>query len=380
MRILMTADTVGGVWTYALELAGALSTRGVEVVLATLGDRPSPSQREAAQRVPGLQLRKGAFRLEWMDDPWDDVDRSSEWLLELEAEVRPDVVHLCSFSHGSLPWTAPSLLVAHSCVLSWWEAVRGEAAPAEWETYRRRVAAGLRGADLVAAPTRAMLDAITRLYGSFPEGVVLPNGRAPEAFSPRQKEPFVLSAGRLWDDAKNLSALAAVAPKVGWPVHVAGSLEHPSGRTEPAAGVECLGRLEPPVLAEQLARAAIYAHPARYEPFGLAVLEAAYSGCALVLGDIPSLREVWGDAATFVRPDDSEALLAALVRLIERPEERARMALRARARAFDYTAEAMADRYVETYRRLSGRQGRGSRSAAQARKSGEPREVISCGS
>ncbi len=31
--------------------------------------------------------------------------------------------------------------------------------------------------------------------------------------------------------------------------------------------------------------------PARYEPFGLSVLEAALSGCALVLGDIPSLRE-----------------------------------------------------------------------------------------
>ena len=32
--------------------------------------------------------------------------------------------------------------------------------------------------------------------------------------------------------------------------------------------------------------ASIYALPARYEPFGLSILEAALSGCALVLGDI----------------------------------------------------------------------------------------------
>ena len=44
MKILMTADTVGGVWTYALELAGALAPHGVEVALATMGRRLSSAQ------------------------------------------------------------------------------------------------------------------------------------------------------------------------------------------------------------------------------------------------------------------------------------------------------------------------------------------------
>ncbi|MEB3829625.1 glycosyltransferase [Phormidium sp. CCY1219] len=61
--------------------------------------------------------------------------------------------------------------------------------------------------------------------------------------------------------------------------------------------------MSPEELSHWYARAAIYAFPARYEPFGLSVLEAALSGCALVLGDIPRLREMWGDAAVFANPD-----------------------------------------------------------------------------
>jgi hypothetical protein len=58
--------------------------------------------------------------------------------------------------------------------------------------------------------------------------------------------------------------------------------------------VRCLGPLEASELAGWMHRAAIYALPARYEPFGLSALEAAQAGCALVLGDLSSLREVWG--------------------------------------------------------------------------------------
>ena len=70
--------------------------------------------------------------------------------------------------------------------------------------------------------------------------------------------------------------------------------------------MHCSGRLTPPQMARVVSRApSIYALPARYEPFGLSVLEAALSGCALVLGDIPSLREIWDGAALFVDPDDA---------------------------------------------------------------------------
>ncbi len=105
-------------------------------------------------------------------------------------------------------------------------------------------------------------------------------------------------------------------------------------------------------LRSRMARAAIYALPARYEPFGLSVLEAAAAGCALVLGDIASLRETWAGAALFVPPDDEAALGEALRRLIAAPAERARLAERALRRARALTAAAMAERTLGLYRSL----------------------------
>jgi len=124
-RVLLTADTVGGVWTYAVDLARGLSARGVEVALATMGAPLSDAQRETAERIPGLLVFESGFRLEWMEDPWRDVERAGDWLLGLEARFGPDLVHLNGYAHAALPWSAPKLVVAHSCVLSWWSAVKG---------------------------------------------------------------------------------------------------------------------------------------------------------------------------------------------------------------------------------------------------------------
>jgi len=116
--------------------------------------------------------------------------------------------------------------------------------------------------------------------------------------------------------------------------------------------VQCLGRLAPADLATWLGSAAIFALPARYEPFGLSALEAGLVGCALVLGDIPSLREVWGDAAVFVPPDQPDVLAEVLQRLITDVSWREFMAQRARARALRYTPERMAREYVALYAQL----------------------------
>ena len=52
---------------------------------------------------------------------------------------------------------------------------------------------------------------------------------------------------------------------------------------------------------------------ALYEPFGLAVLEAAQAGCALVLSDIPTFRELWDGAALFVAAATTPRLCAEAV-------------------------------------------------------------------
>jgi glycogen(starch) synthase len=353
-RVLMTTDTIGGVWTYSIDLARGLSSRGVEVALATMGGPLTEAQRETAERIPHLRVFESTFRLEWMEDPWRDVERAGDWLLGLEARIGPDLVHLNGYAHTALPWSAPKLVVAHSCVLSWWSAVKGEAAPESWDRYRQEVGAGLAAADLVVAPTAAMLADLARHHGLPRRSRVIGNGRDGRLFRPAAKEPIIFAAGRLWDEAKNLAALEVVAPEVPWPIYVAGDTLPPEAGC-PEAHIHFtrhLGRLSPRALAAWLGRSAIYALPARYEPFGLSVLEAALAGCALVLGDIPSLRETWRNRASFVPSDDPEALTAALVRLIEDPDRRASLAAGARKRAVELTPERMLDGYLGAYAEL----------------------------
>lgn len=345
----MTADAVGGVWTYALELARALAPRGTEIALAVMGPGPSPDQCREAAGHTNVSLHAAPFALEWMDNPWPEVERAGDWLMELADEADAEIIHLNGYVHAPLPWNAPVLVVAHSCVWSWWAAVHGTDAPAAYAEYQRRVAGGLAAADLVVAPTAAMLDSLGSHYG-YTSGRVIPNARAAGTFAPAPvKRPQVFAAGRAWDAAKNVALLDSAAPQVAWPVFVAGDCHHPGGITTVFSNVRCLGRVDEPVMRQRLAESAIYALPARYEPFGLSALEAGLCGCALVLGDIPSLREVWGDAATYVDPDDAPALARKLNALITDDHARNNMGFRARERAFEYSPARMAEGYLAAY-------------------------------
>src|SRR3954452_21387582 len=129
MKILITTATAGGASPDPAELAAALEAAGDEVVVATMGPRLRRAQREA---LPARVLECDV-RLEWMEDPWDEVEAAGQWLLSLEEEEQPDVVHLCSYAHGAVLFRAPKVLVAHSCVLSWWRAVHGTEAPPSWD-------------------------------------------------------------------------------------------------------------------------------------------------------------------------------------------------------------------------------------------------------
>lgn len=355
IRLLMTTDTVGGVWTYALELVKALQPHGVEFHLASMGRLPSEEQAQEAAQLTNLQLYTSSYALEWMENPWEEVDAAGEWLLALERELKPDIIHLNNYCHGHLSWSAPVLMVGHSCVLSWWKAVKGEEAPERYAAYASRVKQGLQAADLVVAPTQAYLDQLKQYYGPFAQETVIANGRDAALFAPAKKEALVLSAGRLWDEAKNIAACEPAAAKLPWPIAVAGESQHPgSGQERVYTHLRALGRLSPDAMAAAMAKAAIYTMPARYEPFGLSILEAALSGCALVLGDIPSLKENWEGAALFADPTNPDALREQLLFLIYNPRKREELAALAQKRAEAFSLEAQGKAYMQQYRRLLG--------------------------
>jgi glycogen synthase len=351
-QVLMTTDAVGGIWNYSLELASGLAEFGVRTILACMGPPPGSEQRAAAAAIPGLSLQESDYRLEWMPDADLDVARAGRWLLELEKRFAPDLIHLNGYAHAVLNWQAPCMVVAHSCVLSWWQAVRGESAPPEWRRYADRAAAGLRAAAVVVAPTEAFQQTLVANYGTASKAKIIWNGRCPARFVTAAKEELIFGAGRLWDEAKNIAALQKAASHLSWPVVVAGRWHRPEGGGRQPAGIRCLGPLAAPEMVSWLRRAAIYALPARYEPFGLSILEAALAGCALVLGDIPTLRELWRGAALFVPPDDHRQLRLVLQELTVDGRLRDNWGQAARARACLYNSERMTMAYLELYGEL----------------------------
>lgn len=343
----MTSDCVGGVWTYTVDLVRELTRRGHDVVVAVMGGVPTAAQERELVRSGAIAHEVRPYRLEWMAQPDNDLRGASAWLLHLATEHRPDVAHLNQFSFAALQWPCPTVVVAHSDVVTWWRAVHGCDPPAEWADYRARVSDGLRAADRVVAPTAAMLRDLRAAYDFSTPAQVVHNGAALSTDSPNaEKDPQIAAAGRVWDEAKNIATVARAAAGLPWPLLVAGE---GSDRLDEAQG---LGRLDRAAVADLLARSAIFVAPARYEPFGLAALEAGLRGCALVLGDIPTLREVWGDAALFVAPDDATMLRSVLRDLIDDPDLRRERQAAAAARAATFDAADMAAAYVACYRTL----------------------------
>lgn len=351
-HVLMTADTLGGVWTFAMDLCAGLAKHDVQVTLVSMGRLPDRAQTAEAARLPNLTFVPTAYRVEWMDECRAEVLASGDFLLRIAQDLRPDLVHANGYYHAALPFQAPVLLAAHSCVPSWWRACKQEPLSAQWQQYCTWVSDAVRAADLLVAPTRAYLEQFQELHGRAREARVIWNGRGPAGFSPAPKQNKVLAAGRIWDQAKNIEALCRAAEGSDICLEIAGETISPDGRRLGMDAAHFLGRLDPVALAQMMAQAGIYAAPARYEPFGLAVLEAALSGCALVLSDIPSFRELWGGAATFVAADDIAGWREALQRLSRDPGMAAAEGQKARARALRYTTERMSDSYMDAYQKL----------------------------
>lgn len=359
MRILLTADTVGGVWTYAQELVTGLVRRGIEVTLVTFGEMPDLSQMRWTEGLRALDFRPTPFRLEWMQDAACDIEASSEFLLNIIRETDPDVLHFNQYCYGSLPVDIPKIVTAHSDVVSWWQAVHGENPPvSDWtHWYRETVSAGLRGAGTVIAPSRWMLSQIEENYGALRDATVIYNGRTPQRFnSHAEKEDRVISIGRLWDEAKQVSLLTESGLTCA--VTIAGSVEPPEQARSNAKlafrkSIELRDKLTCAQVRSLLADASIYAATSRYEPFGLAPLEAALSRCALVANDIPSFRELWGPTALFFPANEAGGLRAAVEKLRRDPLLRRHYSELAYQRARRlFSADAMVDEYLAVYRSL----------------------------
>lgn len=355
MRVLVTTDAVGGVWTYTRELVTGLLQNDIEVILVSFGALPTAAQ--SAWLDAKVDFRPVPFRLEWMQDADGDIQESSRYLEEVIAETSPDLLHLNQYCYGAVRGDVPRIVVAHSDVLSWWTQVKGEVPPSSpwFEWYRHVVQRGLSGATAIVAPSRWMLDALCGQYRVPNFATVIYNGRDPRLFTPKlAKETLTVGVGRLWDEAKQVNLLAGLADE--FHVVIAGAGTY-SGGPEPRRGAgeaTFVGTQSDQQVAALLARAAIYGGTSRYEPFGLAPLEAALSGCALVLNEIPTFHEIWGEDALYFRRDDASSLAACIRELQAAPALRRDYAQRAWSRAVSrYSADRMVNDYLQLYSQVA---------------------------
>jgi glycosyltransferase involved in cell wall biosynthesis len=352
-RLLLTTDAVGGVWQYSVDLARALEPLGIEPVLAVLGPSPSRGQLRSAK---GLRLIDTGLPLDWLAEDVAALNGAGAKLARLARRVGADIVQTGNAALlAEAYFEMPTVAVQHSCLASWWQAVRGTKLPSDFAWRSDLVAAGLEAADLVVAPTAAFASVTRRIYelGATPR--VVHNGRAALPLEPRAPHDCVFTAGRLWDEGKNLATLDEAAALLPVPVHAAGPLAGPNGAAIAFETVHALDELDEAGIATWLSARPVFVSTALYEPFGLAVLEAAAAGCPLVLSDIPTFRELWDGAALFVPARDSKGFARAIGDLVGDDGARDSLGRAARRRAARYapaaTADAMATLYLDLLER-----------------------------
>ncbi|SFV35525.1 Glycosyltransferase involved in cell wall bisynthesis [Devosia crocina] len=350
-HILMTVDAVGGVWRYAMDLSQHLAQHGFRLTFAGFGPAPSAAQRIEAESLGRLFWHDDA-PLDWLTEDETRLDAIPAILEDIVVADGIDLVHLNLPSQAAgLKLPVPVLAVSHSCVVTWFAAVRGTAVPPDWQWQYRRNRAGFDAADAVLAPSHSHAEMLLASYGPIPGlGVVL-NGSSIEPHL-QPKQDLVFAAGRWWDDGKNGAVLDSAAAQIAWPVKMAGPQTGPNGQFLPIRHAEALGTLPHGEVANWMSRAAIVASPSRYEPFGLAPLEAARAGAALVLSDIPTYRELWDGAALFASPDDPAAFAQAIDHLSNDAGMRQDYAERARERSLRYTLDAQASAIQAIYEAL----------------------------
>jgi len=348
-RILMTVDAVGGIWRYAMDLASALRLEGVETVFAGFGPLPSRRMIEEAQAVGRLHWSEKP--LDWMAGGENELADIPERLARLADAEAVDLLHLNLPSQAAgFASSRPVVVVSHSCILTWFAAVRRTAPPDDWSWHEAINRDGFGAADAIIAPSRSHADALSRSYAVRNVDVV--HNASRHIPTRLHKAPYCFAAARWWDEGKNAAVLDQAAALISFPLIAAGSVDGPNGEHVDLRHVDHRGELDHREAMALMDEASIFVSPSIYEPFGLAALEAARSGAVLVLADIPTYRELWRDAAVFADPSNPRAFASAIDVVAADRGLRRRLALAAQERSRHFSLANQSRQMLAVYRRV----------------------------
>ncbi|RYE89192.1 MAG: glycosyltransferase family 1 protein, partial [Oxalobacteraceae bacterium] len=179
LSLLMTADAIGGVWQYSLDLAAALGPLGVTTILVTLGPRASAAQRSEAAAA-GVTLMESGLPIDWLCDGPEPIHAAGEAIAAIAKARKVDVVQLNMPTLGARPrFAMPVVAVMHGCIATWWDAAHGMTLAPEFRWQRTATHQALMAADAVVAPSATHAAEVARHYGLVHAPLAIHNGRSP---------------------------------------------------------------------------------------------------------------------------------------------------------------------------------------------------------
>mgnify|MGYP003642709772 CR=1 FL=1 len=345
----MTTDTVGGVWSYSVSLCSSLVKYGIKVTLLAMGTKPNKGQLIDIEQLKrkGIDVEFKEVKLEWMDNPQEDIVQASTWIKKMVDKFSPDLIHFNNYAQAAEDWGVSTIVVAHSCVASWWKAVKNDSLPAFYKEYVKMVNQAFSKADALISPTHAILQEYQNLYGIHSNQAVIPNGfQSSIAAVLPSKRNIIFAAGRIWDEAKNISLLLEAARDIKAEIFIAGSA---SPKFPSVKNVTFLGELSREQVTNWMRISRIYALPVKYEPFGLSFLEAANYSNTLIGGDIATLREIWEDSMVYCTGSDKKYFSELCNELLGNTSKTKMLGDKAYERSRYYTLDRMTERYYSLY-------------------------------
>ncbi len=246
---------------------------------------------------------------------WHPADRVRRWHADLDRSLRATDrwIAVSEFTKGRM---VALLGIPPERITTIPHAARCMAPPPATSADEFLAAAGLGGPYILHVGTiepRKNLSTLLDAYGMLPPRV-------------RAALPLVLAGGFGWGTCEFRAGLAA----------------HPM-----AAEVRATGRIADCHLGALVRAASALVAPSSYEGFGLPIIEAMAMATPVVCSTAAAFREVGGDAAAYVPPDDPAAWRDAIARAAEDAtwrEHGARAGLEQAARfSWERTARAHAD-------------------------------------
>ncbi|HET9427623.1 MAG TPA: glycosyltransferase, partial [Allosphingosinicella sp.] len=268
VKLLIAAEADPSRWSLQVSLARALSELDIRTFLIPTRFGLDDRQREEAAAVPDLVLIEPGLGLDPGEaDPARLMDARLR-LADLARALDIDLVQVDQPALADARFPCPVVALHLGCPVTRWEAVHDGPLPDPFAWRSELIRAGLDAADVVICPSLAHAQRVKTRFALRDLPFVVHPGRAPLAVRGSAQHDYVLTAGPLWDESRNLAVLDAAAGRIGVPVRAAGPVRSPKGDEVIFDNLHCLGNLGEEEISRWLSARPVFVSTALYDPLG----------------------------------------------------------------------------------------------------------------